>query len=228
MYLLSLDYLLIELGGCCMVRYNLFPIITATAAILLFLSCQHALADSGIGGIDIYGFPMDIVPVSAGAAAEPGQGYTYNNIGYSLPEFASVYGFTAFENSPILTGTTGYVGPDLGGIDLGVTFGLTQADQDMSTTAFSKDLMYEADLDNTFIAFPGIGVGSLGVMFPTISNQKSTVKYAESIKFQFTTESSKFQVAGFGYPLGLGLGYTAATVASSPGASLVNSSYYFA
>lgn len=211
-----------------MVRYNLFPFVTAVIIALIYLGSQHALADSGLGGIDIYGFPIGIVPNSAGAAAEPGQGYTYNNIGYTLPDFSSVYGFTAFQNSPILTGTTGYVGPDLGGIDLGVSFGLTQADHDASKTSFSKDLMYQADLDNTFIAFPGIGVGSLGVMFPAISNQKSTVKYAESIRFEFSTESNKFQIAGFGYPLGLGLGYTSATVASSPGASLVNSSYYFA
>lgn len=226
MYLSTRDYLLLELGGSCMVRYNLFPFVTV---ILLYFSCQAALAaDSGIGGIDMYGFPMGIVPPGAGAAAIAGQGYTYNNIGYSLPDLATTYGFTAFESSPILTGTTGYFGPDLGGIDLGVSFGLTQADHDASKTAFSKDLMYQADLENTFIAFPGVGVGSLGVLFPTISNEKSSIKYAESIRFEFTTESDKFQMAGFGYPLGLGLGYTAATVASSPGASLINSSYYFA
>ncbi len=228
MYLLSRDYLLLELGGCCMVRYDLFPLVTAAATILLLVCCTETLANSGLEGIDLYGFPMGIVPPTAGAAAVPGQGYTYNNIGYTLPDFGAIYGFTAFENSPVLTGTTGYVGPDLGGIDLGVSFGLTQADHDASKTAFSKDLMYQADLDKTFIAFPGIGVGSLGVMFPTITNDKSSVKYAESIKFEFTTESDKFQMAGFGYPLGLGLGYTSANVASSPGASLVNSSYYFA
>jgi len=208
-----------------MVRYNLFPFVIV---VLLYFSCQAALAaDSGIGGISLYGFPWHRA-AGAGAAAVAGQGYTYNNIGYDLPDLATTYGFRAFESSPILTGTTGYFGPDLGGIDLGVSFGLTQADHDASKTAFSKDLMYQADLENTFIAFPGIGVGSLGVLFPTISNEKSSVKYAESIRFEFTTESDKFQMAGFGYPLGLGLGYTSANVASSPGASLVNSPYYFA
>jgi hypothetical protein len=210
-----------------MVRYNLFPMVIA-ATLMLMITSHGASAGSGLEGIDLYGYPMSIVPVDAGAAAIPGQGYTYNNVGYSLPEFASTYGFSAFENSPILTGTTGYFGPDLGGIDLGVSFGLTQADHDSSTTSFSKDLFYQADLDNTFIAFPGIGVGSMGVMFPTITNDKSSVKYMESIKFEFTTESSKFQIAGFGYPLGLGLGYTSATVASSPGLGILNSPYYFA
>ncbi len=177
--------------------------------------------------MDIYGFPMNIVPPSAGAAVQSGQGYTYNNIGYTLPDFASTYGFTAFEKSPVLTGTTGYFGPNLGGIDLGVSFGLTQADHDASKTAFAKDLFYQADLDQTFIAFPGVGVGSLGVMFPTIQNDKSSVKYAESIKFEFTTESDKVQLAGCGYPLGLGLGYSSAMVGTNPSVSkLLNSSAF--
>jgi hypothetical protein len=212
-----------------MVRYNLFAWVTVTALILLSTGCQHAAASSDYGGLgmDIYGFPMDIVPTYAGAATEAGQGYTYNNIGYTLPDFASTYGFTAFENSPLLTGTTGYVGPDLGGIDLGVSFGLTQADHDASTTSFNKNLMYQADLDSTFIAFPGIGVGSLGVLFPTVRNDKSSVKYAESIQFEFSTESDKFQMAGFGYPLGLGLGYTSAMVGTNPSISnLLNSSAF--
>jgi hypothetical protein len=207
-----------------MVRYNLF--LLAAIILLAFFSCQNALAGSAFGGIDLYGFPVAIVPPDAGAAVEPGQGYTYNNIGYTLPDFSSTYGFRAFENSPVLTGTTGYFGPDLGGIDLGVSFGLTQADHDASKTAFSKDLYYQADLDQTFIAFPGIGVGSLGVMFPTISNDKSSVKYMESIKFEFTTESDKFQMAGFGYPLGLGLGYTSAMVGADPGLNILNSAFF--
>jgi hypothetical protein len=211
-----------------MVRYNLFPLVTAAAIIMVFLSCQNALASATFGGIDLYGFPMSIVPPDAGAAAMPGQGYTYNNIGYSLPDFGTTYGFEAHEQSPLLGGNTGYFGPDLGGIDLGVSFGLTQADHDASKTAFSKDLFYQADLDKTFIGFPGIGVGSLGVMFPTITNDKSSVKYMESVKFEFTTESSKFQMAGFGYPLGLGLGYTSAQINSDPGPGILNSPFYFA
>jgi hypothetical protein len=212
-----------------MVRYNLFPVVTAAVIIMTFLSCQHALADATFGGIDLYGFPMGIVPPDAGAAVIPGQGYTYNNIGYLLPDFGTTYGFEAHEQSPLLGGDTGYFGPDLSGIDLGVSFGLTQADHDASKTAFSKDLFYQADLDQTFIGFPGIGVGSLGVMFPTITNDKSSVKYMESVKFEFTTESDKFQIAGFGYPLGLGLGYSSAMTNTGPGiANMLNSSYYFA
>lgn len=210
-----------------MVRYNLF--LLALAAMVLFMAhgCKASSADSGVGGINLYGFPMSIVPPDVGAAAIPGQGYTYSNTGYTLPSFATTYGFRAFESSPILNGNTGYFGPDLGGIDLGVSFGLTQADHDASTTSFSKDLLYQADLEQTFIGFPGVGVGSLGVMFPTIVNNKSSVKYMESIKFEFTTESNKFQMAGFGYPLGLGLGYTSAMVSSSPGAGIISSPYYF-
>jgi hypothetical protein len=211
-----------------MVRYNLFPVVTATVIIMTFLCCQNALADATFGGIDLYGFPMGIVPPDAGAAAMPGQGYTYNNIGYLLPDFGTTYGFEAHEQSPLLGGNTGYFGPDLGGFDLGVSFGLTQADHDASQTAFSKDLFYQADLDKTFIGFPGIGVGSLGVMFPTISNDKSSVKYMESVKFEFSTESDKFQMAGFGYPLGLGLGYSAAQINSGPGLGILNSPFYFA
>jgi hypothetical protein len=212
-----------------MVRYNLFPAVTAAILIILVLASQDALADDVFGGIDLYGFPMGIVPPTAGAAAEPGQGYTYNNIGYLLPDFGTTYGFEAHEQSPLLGGTTGYFGPDLSGIDLGVSFGLTQADHDASKTAFAKDLFYQADLDQTFIGFPGIGVGSLGVMFPTITNEKSSVKYMESVKFEFTTESDKFQMAGFGYPLGLGLGYTSAMVNTGPTMNnMLNSSFYFA
>ena len=211
-----------------MVRYNLFPVVTASVLIIIILGGQNALADTNLGGINLYGFPMGIVPPGAGAAAMPGQGYTYNNIGYFLPDFGTTYGFEAHEQSPLLGGNTGYFGPDLGGIDLGVSFGLTQADHDASKTAFSKDLFYQADLDNTFIGYPGIGVGSLGVMFPTITNDKSSVKYMESVKFEFTTESDKFQMAGFGYPLGLGLGYTSAKIASDPGVGILNSPFYFA
>ncbi len=210
-----------------MVRYNLFPVVTASALIIIF-GCQYALADAGLGGIDLYGFPMGIVPPEAGAAAIAGQGYTYNNIGYLLPDFGTTYGFEAHETSPLLGGSTGYFGPDLSGLNLGISFGLTQADHDASKTAFSKDLYYQADLDKTFIGFPGIGVGSLGVMFPTITNDKSSVKYMESVKFEFSTESDKFQIGGFGYPLGLGLGYSSAMLNTGPGlGSIFNSSYYF-
>ncbi len=213
-----------------MVRYNLFPAVTASILIMVIFGCQNALADTGLNGFNLYGFPMGIVPPDAGAAAIPGQGYTYNNIGYLLPDFGTTYGFEAHELSPLLGGSTGYFGPDLSGINLGpgISFGLTQADHDASKTAFSKDLFYQADLEETFIGFPGIGVGSLGVMFPTITNDKSSVKYMESVKFEFTTESDKFQMAGFGYPLGLGLGYSSAVMNTGPGLGILDSPFYFA
>ncbi len=213
-----------------MVRYNLFPFVavaTAALVILTFLSCQGALADDSSGGMQLYGFPMDFVLPGNGAAAIPGQGYTYNGVGYTLPDFGTTYGFQAHETSPLLGGSSGYFGPDLGGTDLGVAFGLTQGSSDSSDTAFSKDLYYESNLDNTFIGFPGIGVGSLGVNFPTITNQKSDVKYQESVKFEFSTESNKFQVGGFGYPLGLGLGYSSAMVGTDPNVGILNSKYFF-
>jgi hypothetical protein len=215
-----------------MVRYNLFPLIAAGILIaFMALGSNSARADDTFSGPTLYGFPMGIVPPDAAAAAIPGQGYSYNNIGYTLPDFGTTYGFEAHEESPLLGGSAGYFGPDLSGLDLGglgISFGLTQADHDASRTAFSKNLFYQADLDNTFIGFPGIGVGSLGVNYPTISNQKSSVKYMESVSFEFSTESNKFQVGGFGYPLGLGLGYTSAMVNTGPTfGNLLNSSFYF-
>lgn len=210
-----------------MVRYNLFPVVTVVCAITLVLfSCQMATAQTTSMGVNIFGFPLDLVSPDAGAANIPGQGYTYNIGGYALPDFGATYGFQA-QQSPLLGGSTGYIGPNLNGLDLGVAFGLTQASHDASDTAFSKDLAYEANLENTFIAFPGIGVGSLGVGFPTITDQKSDIKYMESVKFEFSTESNKFQVGGFGYPLGLGLGYSSAMVGIDPGQGIFNSSYFF-
>jgi len=47
------------------------------------------------------------------------------------------------------------------------------------------------------------------------------------VMFQFSTESNKFQVGGFGYPLGLGLGYSSAMVGTDPGPGILNSTYYF-
>ncbi len=211
-----------------MVRYNLFPLVSAAIIIAIFC-CQSALAERTTGGIELFGFPMSIVPPDAGPAVIPGQGYTYNSPGYALPDFGTTYGFEVHEQSPLLGGNTGYFGPDISGMNLGVSYGLTQADHDASKTSFSKDLFYQADLDKTFIGFPGIGVGSLGVAFPTITNDKSSVKYMESVKFEFSTESTKFQMGGFGYPLGLGLGYTSAMMNTGPGVGgILNSSYYFA
>jgi len=214
-------------GGCCMVRYNLLPIIImASAAIMLmFLSCHSALADDGSSGSQLYGFPMDIVLPQNSAIDIPGQGTSYNDVGYTLPDFGTTYGFEAFEESPILGGSSGYFGPDIGDQDLSTAFGMPVDNNVQSTTAFAQSLIYQANLDNTFIAFPGIGVGALGVSFPTISNQKSSVSYDENVQFQFSTDSNTLQVGGFGYPLGLGLGYSSAIVGTDPGAGVLNSTY---
>jgi hypothetical protein len=90
-------------------------------------------------------------------------------------------------------------------------------------------MAYEADLDNAFIAFPGVGVGSLGYSSPTVSSNKASIKYAESIKFQLTTESDTMNLGGFYSPLGLGLGYSNVGVLGST--SMANGGlgmpYYF-
>ncbi len=175
--------------------------------------------------MNLYGFPMGIAEPYASAACVPGQGFSYYSEGYTLPQLGTTYGVESQETSPILGGNSGYFG--LNGGNLGITFGVTNADHDASDTSYSKALNYEASLENTFIGFPGYGVGSVGVGFPTISNQKSNVKYSESVSFEFSTESDKFQVGGFGFPLGLGLGYTSAQVGTDPGLGILNGSYLF-
>lgn len=208
-----------------MVRYNLLPLVMIAAlSVLTFAGSRDALANT-TWGLNMYGFPVDIVPAGSTSAEMAGQGYSYDLAGYALPDFGTTYGFEAHEVSPALGGISSYVGPELNGIDLGVAFGLTQANHDNSTTSFSKDLYYESSLDNTFIGFPGIGVGSLGVNFPTITNQKSDIKYMESVKFEFSTESDTFQVSGFGFPLGLGLGYTSAIAGMDSGLNILNLSF---
>lgn len=194
---------------------------------LALLGCQGASADTQFGNMNLYGFPMGIAEPYASAACIPGQGFSYYNEGYTLPDFGTTYGMESVDKSPILGGSLGYFGTGLNNLDLGVSFGVTNANHDASSTAYAKDLSYQSTLDQTFIGFPGLGVGSLGVGFPTISNQKSTVSYSESVKFEFSTESDTFQIGGFGYPLGLGLGYTTARVGTDPGLSLLNSSFYF-
>lgn len=206
-----------------MVRYDLCAIIIF--CILALFCCQRASADTQFGDMNLYGFPMDIVSPYDSAAGVPGSGFSYLSEGYTLPDISTTYGVESQQTSPVLGGTSTYFG--LNGGDLGVTFGVTNANHEASDTAYSKAIDYEASLENTFIGFPGYGVGSVGVSFPTISNQKSTVKYSESVSFEFSTESNKFQVGGFGFPLGLGLGYTSAQVGTDPGLGIFNTSYFF-
>jgi hypothetical protein len=207
-----------------MVRYDLCAIVIF--CLLALFCCPEALADTQFGDMNLFGFPMAIVAPDASAAGVSGQGFSYLSEGYTLPDLATTYGVESQETSPVLGGTSNYFG--LNGGNLGVTFGVANGDHDSSDTSYSKALNYEASLENTFIGFPGYGVGSVGVSFPTISDQKSTVKYSESVSFEFSTESNKFQVGGFGFPLGLGLGYTAAQVGTDPGLGIFNNSYFFA
>ena len=146
-----------------------------------------------------------------GAAGIPGESYTYSNNGLGLPDnVASRYGIisSSIESGAQPTSVSGYVGPNLNGISLGVNFGYPTSSHDASTASFAKDMAYEADVDNAFIAFPGVGVGSLGLSSPTLASNKASVKYAESVKFQLTTDSDTLDFGGFGYPMGLGLGYS--------------------
>lgn len=208
-----------------MVRYDLCAIMVL---FMMALFCSGvAQAETHFGNMNLYGFPLGIASPDSGAAAIPGQGFTYYNEGYELPDFSTTYGLETHEQSPILGGSLGYFGPGWNNVNLGVSFGIQNVDHDASNTAFSKDLYYESSLDQTFIGFPGLGVGSLGVGFPTITNEKSTVKYAESVKFEFSTESDSFQIGGFGYPLGLGLGYSSARVGTDPGLGVLSMPYYF-
>lgn len=145
-----------------------------------------------------------------GAAGIPGASYTYTNDGLGLPDnVASRYGVvsSSIQSGANPTSLCGYVGPAMNGIQLGVNFGYPSASHDASTASYAKDMAYEANLDNGFIAFPGVGVGSLGISSPTVNSNKANVKYAESVKFQLTTDSDTLNFGGFGYPLGLGLGY---------------------
>jgi hypothetical protein len=80
-------------------------------------------------------------------------------------------------------------------------------------------MAYEAALDNSAIAFPGMGVGSLGVGFPQITSNKADIKYAESVRFELSTESDTMPLGGWYSPLGLGLGYGSVGVAGGLGLS---------
>ncbi|MCD1293899.1 hypothetical protein CUJ83_02660 [Methanocella sp. CWC-04] len=209
-----------------MVHYRTPGIIIALT-LLSVISTSFAFADDGLqyGGANIYGFPMSIGLGGTNGAGVPGQGVTYNNLGVNLPgDLTTRYGVVASEVSPnygVQGSTGGYFGPNWNGITLGmstygypgVNFGSSGAFRDASTTMFSKDLAYEAATDNTFIGFPGFGVGSAGLSFPTITSDKSYVKYAESIDLMVAKETERIDFgSAYTFPLGLGLGYTGAVM----------------
>jgi hypothetical protein len=166
-----------------------------------------------------------------GAAGIPGEGYTYTNDGLDTSDVMSRYGIlsSSISSGADPTSMSGYVSPYASGIQLGVNFGYPTASHDASTATFAKDMAYEAALDNAFIAFPGVGVGSLGYSSPTVSSNQATVKYAESIRFQLTTESDSMNLGSFYSPIGLGLGYSSVGMLGST--SMANGGlgmpYYF-
>jgi hypothetical protein len=179
-------------------------------AVLLVMACIPAAGASSFAGVNMYGFPMIMGLGGGDAAGVPGEAYTMTSQGIDgLSDVTSRYGVISASSvsQPSTPVNYGYFGTGLDGISLGVNFGWPTATHDASTTAYAKDLAYEAQLDNSAIAFPGFGVGSLGVSFPSLTSNKADIKYAESVRFTLTTESDTMPLGGFGYPLGLGLGY---------------------
>jgi hypothetical protein len=198
-------YLIVMLKGCGMLRHTFL-----LAGILLFTLAIAMPADaSSIASVNMYGFPMSLGPGGTEAAGVPGEAYTMSNPGISgLSDITSRYGVISANAVSQTPGSSyGYFGQDASGISLGVNFGWPSATHDAARTAYAKDVAYEADLDNAAIAFPGVGVGSLGVSFPSLTSNKAAVRYAESVRFELTTESDTMPLAGWFSPLGLGLGY---------------------
>ncbi|WP_197535227.1 hypothetical protein [Methanocella arvoryzae] len=193
------------LDGCCMLRYTSFVV----CALLLLTATFPQASASSFANVNMYGFPMTMGVGGTGAAGIPGESYTYTNDGLDVSDVMSRYGIisSSISSGADPTSVNGFVSPYYNGISLGVNFGYPTASHDAATAAFAKDMAYEADLDNAFIAFPGIGVGSMGLSSPTVSSNRASIKYAESIKFQLTTESDTLDLGGFYSPLGLGLGY---------------------
>lgn len=188
--------------------------------IILFVCAATLPAGaSSIASVNMYGYPLIIDPAGAAAPGVPGEGYTLSNPGISgLSDVTSRYGIISANSvSQTPDRSLGYFGPDIGGISLGVSFGWPTATHDAARTAYAKDMAYEAVLDDAAIAFPGVGVGSLGVGFPTLNSNKASVKYAESVRFELTTESDTMPLGGWFSPLGLGLGYGSVGVAGGLG-----------
>jgi hypothetical protein len=198
-------YLIVMLKGCGMLRHTFL-----LAGILLFIIAVALPADaSSIASVNMYGFPMSLGPGGTDSPGVPGEAYTMSNEGIEgLSDVTSRYGvISANAVSQTPSYSYGYFGPDSTGISLGVNFGWPTATHDAARTAYAKDVAYQADLDNAAIAFPGVGVGSLGISFPTLNSNKASIKYAESVRFELTTESDTMPLAGWFSPLGLGLGY---------------------
>jgi hypothetical protein len=200
-----------------MVRYTLCLL----ALILSGMLCMQPAGATSIANVNMYGYPMVMGPGGTGAAGVPGEGYTMSNEGISgLSDITSRYGIISANSiSETPTYNYGYFGPDMSSISLGVNFGWPTATHDAATTAYAKDVAYEAALDNAAIAFPGLGVGSLGVSFPTLTSNKADIKYAESVRFELSTESDTMPLGGWFSPLGLGLGYSSVGINGGLGMS---------
>lgn len=216
-----------------MARYGLYIIIIALWVTALTMPALATSMDGiDYGNANVYGFPMSFGLPGSGYGVE-GSGINYNYPGLSIPEETKVrYGYFSGDYTPQYSvpqnyntfggDATGYFGNAANGMS--VSFGSPSMSHDASNTVFMKDLAYEADVDNSFIAFPGFGSGSLGLSFPTISSNKTSIKYAESIKFSVTTESDRMTFPSFSMPLGLGLGYSNAQIA---GTNPFNSGIFF-
>jgi hypothetical protein len=207
------------LKGCGMLRHALL-----TVTIILF--ALYAVAPAGassFANVNMYGYPLILGPGGTGAAGVPGEAYTITDPGLAgLSDVTSRYGIisaSAVSQPQTPSYSLGYVGPDAGGISLGVNFGWPTATHDAARTAYAKDMAYEAALDNAAIAFPGVGVGSLGIGFPQLVSNKADIKYMESVRFELSTESDTMPLGGWFSPLGLGLGYGSVGIAGGLGLS---------
>jgi hypothetical protein len=62
-------------------------------------------------------------------------------------------------------------------------------------------------------------VGSLGLSFPQLVSNKADIRYAESVRFELSTESDTMPIGGWFSPLGLGLGYGSVGISGGLGLS---------
>jgi len=196
-----------------MLRYISY-VVSVLLLLLSGISMAHA---NSYAGLNMYGYPLTVGAGGSGAPGVPGAGYTYIGDGLNLPEdVTSRYGVVnTGVGSQTQSPTYGCASPASSDIPLGVSFGFPSATHDSATTSFARDMDYEAALDNAFISFPGVGVGSEGLSTPAINSNQADVKYSESVRFALTTDSDTIPMCGFGYPLGLGLGYGSVGVAGA-------------
>jgi hypothetical protein len=212
-------YLIMMLKGCGMLRHALSII----CIVLFVLYAVVPATASSFANVNMFGYPLSMGPGGTGAPGVPGGAYTLTNEGIAgLSDVTSRYGIisaSAVSQPQTPSYSMGYVGPDQGGISLGVNFGWPTATHDAARTAYAKDLAYEAALDNAAIAFPGVGVGSLGLSFPQLVSNKADIRYAESVRFELSTESDTMPLGGWYSPLGLGLGYGSVGISNGLGLS---------